>query len=68
MSTPTLNQQQKPSNPQLWKSISQKYKQASRGGEAGKWTPRKLALALRRYEKEGGKWEDDKRGDNGISK
>lgn len=67
MSTPTLNKQQKPSNPQLWKSIREKYKQATRGGEAGKWTPRKLALALRRYEKEGGKWEDSKRGANGDS-
>lgn len=65
MSTPTLNKQQTPSNPQLWQSIREKYKQASRGGEAGKWSPRKLALALRRYEKEGGKWQDNKRGGDG---
>lgn len=46
----------KPTDPALWNKIRAKARASSVGGEKGRWSPRKQAMARRAYEKQGGGW------------
>lgn len=47
----------KPSNPELWKRITKKVRASAEGGERGRWSAQKAALANLEYKKRGGKWK-----------
>ena len=47
----------KATKPELWTRIKKKVKASSDGGESGRWSARKAAIAQLQYRKAGGKWE-----------
>jgi hypothetical protein len=50
----------KPTNPILWQESKRKARAGKDGGEPGRWSPRKAAIARLEYETAGGKWEKTK--------
>lgn len=54
-------------DPQLWKSIKEKWHNSDKGGEAGKWNARKAQLAVKEYKSRGGKYIGKKDPNNSLT-
>lgn len=48
----------KPTKPEIWKRVKAKVRKGTDGGESGRWSARKAAIAQVEYKKAGGKWEE----------
>lgn len=46
-----------PTKPALWKLITKKYRASKKGGDKGRWSAEKAALAKLQYKKKGGEWK-----------
>ena len=49
----------KKTDPELWEEVKEDLKQSDKGGEPGQWSARKAQMAVQKYKKRGGGYEDD---------
>ncbi|MCQ8183885.1 Rho termination factor N-terminal domain-containing protein [Parvularcula maris] len=49
----------KKTDPELWEEVKEEVKESDKGGDPGQWSARKAQLAVQKYKKRGGGYEDD---------
>lgn len=49
-----------PKDQKLWQSVKREVRAASEGGESGRWSSRKAAIAQLEYKRRGGAWSENR--------